>query len=158
MKWMFKVNTDHISEFEITSSNGHQISFKYSRLQRSIRMKSGEHHGVFLLDKHLFANRKFVFRNVYGSEIGIVQKSLLHEHSGALLVHEPHLNFNFKLHPKEQLISIQSFNLSFTCSFETLYDKAHEEIYMLALLVLSWAYSVATPVEVKALAETQPMA
>ena len=100
MKWTFQVSPHNISEYLITSSEGKMLSFKYSQLQRSIRMKYNDHDSLFRLD--------------------------------------------YKIGVAKHTIDISNEKISATCHFSEGWNKEQGEMYMIAMIVLSWMYSVQT--------------
>ena len=144
MKWTFQVSPHNISEYLITSSEGKMLSFKYSQLQRSIRMKYNDHRAVYMLDNKGFSAKKTFLKNVYGSEIGTISKSMLREHTGTVTLNDSLFRLDYKIGVAKHTIDISNEKISSTCHFSEGWNKEQGEMYMIAMIVLSWMYSVQT--------------
>lgn len=152
MKWIFQVSTENISEYFLLSAEGEKCSFKYSRLQQSIRIKYQDQRAVFLLDKNSFSTRKSFVRNVYGSEIGTIVKSLLNDQAGTITMLDAASKFHYKILTRENAVLLSNGGFSALCQVDENDAKAHEEFYMLAVIVLSWMYTLPAPVKSKRVA------
>ncbi|HEX8334406.1 MAG TPA: hypothetical protein VF622_17415 [Segetibacter sp.] len=140
MNWTLQPSGNHTTEFELIADDGQKITFKYSRIQQSIRMRFNEHYGVYVLDEGSFIARRFAIRNVYGSEIGAVSKGSWRETSGHLILNELSEKVNYQINTRSSLIEI-STGTSIKVQIG-LIDKPTEENYLLALIVFSWMQSV----------------
>jgi hypothetical protein len=141
LKWILNNSGSNISEYQMTCEDGNRIVFKYSLSQQTIRMRCNEHYGVFVLDEGGFISKKISIRNIYGSEIGAITKSLLRETSGYMLLDDfPH-KINYIFSSKNSLVELAN-NSTILIDLNRRDGLDANETCLLSVIVFSWLKSV----------------
>ena len=148
MQWILNNSGSNVSDYQMTCDDGNRIVFKYSRSQQTIRMRCNEHYGVFVLDEGSFTSKKISIRNIYGSEIGALTKSLLRESSGYILLDDFPQKNHYIISSGKGIIELAN-NTTIFIDVTKKQDSNINETYLLSLIVFSWLQSVTADTTVR---------
>ncbi len=146
MNWTVQLPANDFSAYEFSSDSGKKIVCKYNRSQGSLRLRSDDHYGVFMIDGEQLINRKFVLSNVYGSEVGTVIKNLWHENTGHIIFNHPTHKLHYKIDSYSSFIEISDKVINHFCELNSIPHPGREEHYMPVLISLAWMQLVSSGV------------
>ena len=138
MKWTLHLRGNDFSVYEFVSETGANFTCKYNKGQGSLRLRFEEQRAVYNINEQHVTNRKVPLLNVYGSEVGLINKNLWRENTGTVTFDESLEEIQYAIDSHNYIVEITKADTTYCCDLNAVPHPAREQHFMPVIIAFSW--------------------